>query len=339
MRESNKRKLPKLVRLPDGTLASDESTSEGDELKNDTKKVIKSGVNEHHADKSLSNILGMSDDGTPLDENGNPIVKEKRFDWEESKDLAKEYFAKAKKRQKATLLELKKKIKSRKKTKDVASPMALSKNGKIQRTDPGVKRIELALTLPDTKKIKDRSLKKLSKLTKKQKRIGIVAVSLLVVLCGFKVLTVNKKGQSSNEQGVLGSNNSKIPINVTPEFAVLKPNNKRIEDLGGFARTSPQGAAAAYTYIDTIGGTRVKLTQQQLPQAFKEKPVTELEKLAKNFNASKLIQIDDIAAYIGKSEKGPQTLIFTKDDLLVFAVADNELEEVQWVQYVSGLKK
>lgn len=334
MRESSRRKPLRLVRRPDGSLAAEDVANKPE--------VASSPANKNHSPKDLSAILGMSDDGTPLDENGNPIKKEKKFDWDETKELAGEYFRRYRKlaifETKKLVLKAKKKIKKNPSKTSINSSETL-KTSKSTNNPNGTKRIEIALTLPDTKKLKQKSKAKLSKLSKRQKiAASIIAVFLVVGFVGIKVFSGDKPAKT-NDQSVLSSNNSKIPLNVTPEFKVLVPADKRMEDLGGFAKVSPPNSAAAYAYVDEVGEARIKLTQQQLPQQFKDKPVTELEKLAKNYNATKLIQINEVAAYVGKSEKGPQTLIFAKDDLLVFAVADQELEEIQWVQYVSGLKK
>lgn len=332
MRESSRRKPLRLVRRPDGSLAAEDVANKPE--------VASSPPNKNQSPKDLSAILGMSDDGTPLDEHGNPIQKEKKFDWEETKELASEYFRRYKKvaQTKANEYAKKAKAKLRKSKGSNQSKTGSSLEAPKQVNSDGTKRIEIALKLPDTKKLKQKSKAMLSKLSKRQKIAGGIIGVFLVGFIGVKVFGGNKPTKTNN-QSVLSSNSSKIPLNVTPEFKVLVPGGKRIEDLGGFAKVSPPNSAAAYAYVDSIGETRIKLTQQQLPQQFKEKPVTELEKLAKNYNASKLIQINDIAAYMGKSEEGPQTLIFMKDDLLVFAVAESELEEIQWVQYVSGLKK
>lgn len=332
MREDNSSRRPlRLVRRPDGSLAPAVTKKQP----NQPKSVEASRQLQPSRQKSenLSEMLGMSDDGTPLDENGNPIKKEKKFDWEETKELTAEFLTKFKQKQKAKVVALKNKAKLSRKKKVSSGAVQSSTSAE------GTKRIEIALTLPDTEKIKKKSLAKISKLSKKQKIISIGAAVVLVVLVGANTLRGGKPAEQTENNGVLGSQSQKIPTNQSPEFAVLKPSDKKVENLGGFARVSPPGSAAAYTFVDNINGTPIKVTQQEIPPNIKEKPVVGLEKLAKDFNASQIVQIDDVAAYIGLSEQGPQTLIFLKDGLLVFIVAEREVPELQWVEYVSKLDK
>lgn len=328
MREENNNRRPlRLVRRPDGSLAPANSPTP-------KPKDIQTQPNPSKSE-NLSKILGMSDDGTPLDENGIPIKKEKKFDWEETKELTAEFLTKFKQKQKAKMMALKNKAKSSRRKKNIAPNTVQS-----SRSIDGTKRIEIALTLPDTEKIKKKSLAKISKLSKKQKIATAGILGILVVAVGVNTLRGDKPNNQTDNSGVLGQSQSqKIPVNQSPEFAVLKPADKKVEDLGGFARVSPPGSAAAYTFVDNINGTSIKVTQQEIPPSIKEKPVVGLEKLAKDFNASQIVQIDDVAAYIGLSEQGPQTLIFLKDGLLVFIVAEREVPELQWVEYVSKLDK
>lgn len=181
---------------------------------------------------------------------------------------------------------------------------------------------------------------KFSQIALKNKKIsGALGVIAVVIVVG--ALTFNRLDKPNvSIQGVQGANDAtnKIPVNVTPDFATLSPADKSIEDLGGFARVSPDSSAPAYAYKDTIVAIPIRLTQQESPEKFNSNP-EQLEKTANDFNANKLIQVDELKVYTGLSDAGQQTTIFVKDGLLVFVTADKEIPEVEWVRYITNLVK
>lgn len=201
-------------------------------------------------------------------------------------------------------------------------------------------------TLKDTTKSGLLSVKKLGKFTvivvKKASKDRVFAAKLAVCLVLFVGLSavlikVTSRPPKVSIQDVKGdSSHQKIPLNQTPEFPVLTPAGKKVEELGGFARVSPEGSAAAYAFTDKITDIPIKVSQQQLPEAFKTNP-SEMENLSKQYYANTLIQVDTTAVYVGTSDKGPQTAIFTKEGLLVFIVADREVPDIEWVRYVTNL--
>jgi hypothetical protein len=175
---------------------------------------------------------------------------------------------------------------------------------------------------------------------KRSRKTLLLIAPVLLVVVGGGVL-INQK-RSSNEAATPEVKSAQtdikaIELNQTPEFKYLLPKSKTAEQLGGFAKVSPSGSAPAYAYVDKIGATNIRVTQQAFPDAFKADPATKLQSIAKDFNATKLLQIDSVGAYIGKSEKGPQTVIFIKDDILFFIAAEQEVPEVGWVGYISQL--
>lgn len=197
--------------------------------------------------------------------------------------------------------------------------------------NPSTTKVEISLSLP-----------KLPSLTKKQ-LLGAGAIVMVGGGLFFGGQSLLKWRSHKGSTGVLSDNTKqevqKIPLHQSPDFGPLTPAGKNIDQLGGFAKVSPANSAPAYAFVDTVVNVKIKVTQQELPQAFKINPVSELEKTAKNFNATKILQVDGNNVYIGLSEKGPQTVIFTKDGILVFIGAEKEIPDVSWVQYITYLKK
>lgn len=195
------------------------------------------------------------------------------------------------------------------------------------------KKSKVVAKIAANKTVKERSKKKF-----------LLAVPVVAVIGLVAVVVINKKDTASKTPGTeaevqsASTTKENILLNQTPEFPILLPADKTAEQLGGIARVSPTNAAPAYTIIDAVDDTKVRITQQQLPSSFKDNTAQELEKTAKGFNATRLLQVDNVGVYIGKSEKGPQTLIFIKEDLLVFLTAEQEKDDIAWVQYISRLK-
>ena len=128
-----------------------------------------------------------------------------------------------------------------------------------------------------------------------------------------------------------------IPLNVTPEFSVLSPNGQGVSSQGGFALVSPVGKDPVYAYVDKLNNVNIRVSQQQLPQNFKDDSLA-LAKLAGDYNASRTLSVGDMTVYIGRSEKGPQSLIFGRDDLLILISSDGEIADQDWITYIEKLK-
>ena len=127
--------------------------------------------------------------------------------------------------------------------------------------------------------------------------------------------------------------------NETPTFSVLLPSGKNAEALGGLALVSPPNTEPVYTYSDTLGGVKILVSQQKIPDTFKGAVDANVEQLAKKDNASRKLDAKGTTAFIGKSTKGPQSVYFSKNDLLIFIKSQNEISDSDWIQYVASLKK
>lgn len=93
------------------------------------------------------------------------------------------------------------------------------------------------------------------------------------------------------------------------------------------------------SFNDKIGETGVTVSQQPLPDNFKSNAAEETEKLARSFKATRVITANDIRAYTGlSSETGTQTVVFTKNGLLIFIHASQELNNDALARYIIDLK-
>jgi len=145
---------------------------------------------------------------------------------------------------------------------------------------------------------------------------------------------VDSQKYRSDSQGSIGE----LP-KETPRFDILIPSGKKYSDLG-VVRVSPEGNEPVYTYVDMVGSSEASISQQEVPKSFKYDKNTELEKVAKEFQATDVIQIDSIKVFHGISDKNKQqSLIFIKEDLLVFIKSPQKLSDEVWAGYIIGLNK
>lgn len=139
--------------------------------------------------------------------------------------------------------------------------------------------------------------------------------------------------------GTLGDSTSSLPIaddltREKPKFPILYPSSKSPDDFD-VVRISPEGADVSYTFLDrfTEDGQIFKVTQQEIPKNF------DIEKIATDFQATNIIQIDDDKVYHGYSEKGGiQSLIFTKNDRLITIRSPEKFTDDQWAGYIISLQ-
>jgi len=105
-------------------------------------------------------------------------------------------------------------------------------------------------------------------------------------------------------------------------------------------RVSPEGNDPVYTFIDMVETSKVSISQQEVPKSFEYNKSVELERVAKEFQAIDVIQIDSMKVFHGVSDKNKQqSLIFIKGDLLVFIKSPQKLSDEAWAGYILNLKK
>ena len=123
-----------------------------------------------------------------------------------------------------------------------------------------------------------------------------------------------------------------------PSFTALIPEGKTIDSLGGWQKMTPPSGDAFYVYNDTIDDTILNVSQQTLPENFKTNPSAQLATLAKAYNANETFEIDGMKIYLGTSAKGPQSVLFTKNDLLVLIKSHKQVSDDAWAAYIKSLK-
>ncbi len=163
---------------------------------------------------------------------------------------------------------------------------------------------------------------------------------LLVGLLGVRMFSGPGQPAQSSEQTSTNQTNAVAGATTDekPTFSLLFPSPKLAGDYQ-VSKISPEGNDAAFTYLDELEGAQLRVSQQQLPAAFTDNPAGKLEEVAKNFQATNVIQIDDTKVYHGFSEKtGVQSLVFIKNNLLIFIGSSSKLSDDTWAGYILSLK-
>jgi hypothetical protein len=199
-------------------------------------------------------------------------------------------------------------------------------------TTPNTPGISIHIALP---KLKKPSLsKKLPKLPKNltYKKAGIGAGSLILVIAvGVIALQArDSKGENTGNTGVLGTASQK------PTFEYSLPTGVGHDVKSESVRYDAQRKVVNFT--DSIGGVTITISQQPLPDKFKENTDDEVKKLAESFSANEVLSTANPTAYLGTSAKGPQTVIFSKKGLLVFIQSTKEIDNHDWAEYITNLQ-
>lgn len=160
--------------------------------------------------------------------------------------------------------------------------------------------------------------------------IGIVAV-VLVIGTGTSAVLIRNSKQKTGADGaaVLSQNTEKPPF----DYSLPKGNAAQ---LGGDVRFDPNRKVVSFK--DSIGGVEITVSQQPLPEGFKDNLDDKVKKLAEDFSAKEVLSTANPTAYLGTAVEGPQTVIFAKKDLLVFILSTKKIDNHDWAEYITNLK-
>lgn len=157
------------------------------------------------------------------------------------------------------------------------------------------------------------------------------------ILVGLVILGLGAGGSALSIQ-------TRKPVVVTSETVNAGPEKKPEFKAATpvEAETTPEikydAEKKVVNFVDKIDGVSITVSQQQLPEGFKANPAESVRKLAEQFSANEKITADDLTAYIGTSEKGPQSVVTYKGDLLILMYSQSKISSNSWGEYISKLK-
>jgi hypothetical protein len=124
-----------------------------------------------------------------------------------------------------------------------------------------------------------------------------------------------------------------------PPYATIIPKGKTSQQLGGWGRVSPKTSDPVYAYADRINGISITVSEQPLPDDFTADPYSKVAALAKQFNATKpLVTGTDTNAFIGTSVQGLQSIVATKQGLLLLIRSVQPIGDNVWGAYLDSLQ-
>lgn len=123
----------------------------------------------------------------------------------------------------------------------------------------------------------------------------------------------------------------------TPDYQTILPSDKSIKELGGWKRISPPENDPVFAYADEINKVPISISQQPLPKTFQNNTDNQVAELAKKFNATVKLDAGSTAIYIGTSAKGPQSVILTKNNLLIMIKSQKKIDNKAWIKYAESL--
>ena len=166
---------------------------------------------------------------------------------------------------------------------------------------------------------------------------GIRAAGAIIVTA---VLLIGVHNVFMNDGSKINTSASKRQalVHGNPGYTTVLPAGKTINDLGGWVRVSPQDRNPVYAYTDNVGGARVDVSEQPLPESFQSNLAVSLARLADSFDANGTLTAGGGTVYIGTSAKGPQSLILNKDNLLILIKSTSPLADKKWTAYIDSLQ-
>lgn len=168
--------------------------------------------------------------------------------------------------------------------------------------------------------------KKLSK-----KKLAIAASLAVLLIASAAMWWFFAKSESSS---VFGTTSEKVA--EKPKFKTVQPSSDdgKPKEL---QRVSPPESDPVFAYADTIDSVSIIVSQQPLPKDFKGHVDDSVAKVAKEFEATTKLSADDTTVWLGTSAKGPQSVVLTKNNLLILIKSQKKISDQAWTNYVKAL--
>jgi|GEM_PF-775922 len=208
-------------------------------------------------------------------------------------------------------------------------------------TDP--KEITLNISMPSVPKItlpkfRIPALPRVSK--GRMITVGVVVGVAVLGAGGYQVykgIAGHKKATASDSGVKVQHLDAKLQTGK-PNYDTVLPNGKPISDYGAWVRVSPADKNPVYAYADELTSVLINVSEQPLPDSFKSDTEGAMQKLAEQYSANDKVYAGNITVYIGTSIKGPQSVLFVKDDILILMKSASKITDQHWIDYIKSLR-
>ncbi len=203
-----------------------------------------------------------------------------------------------------------------------------------------LKKITTELT-PHFYKVKKIVRQKWTHYSKKQQKKIKIASSLglivFAVVIAKSAISSNSSPKSLGAQTGISSTPQDGRTDEAPDFSPLKPLGRE-DAVQSVTRRTPSGEII-HTFKDIVDEIGIEVTQQKIPEKFKENQADSLKEMATTFQATNIIQIDEMIVYHGLNEKtNVQSLFFIKNESLVSIRASQKISDDSWSGYILSLQ-
>lgn len=179
------------------------------------------------------------------------------------------------------------------------------------------------------------------KRTRRRALVGSMAVVILVA-AGFVGLQLQHSAQTKTAKLAakqVTDKASTAAVNAQPTFTPIQ--SSQATPAAGTAtqkQTSYDGTKNTYSFTDTVSGKSILVSQQPVPAKFKS--ATEaVATVAQSLGAKESTTTSNGTAYIATDEKSnSQTVVFTKNELLLFIQSPFKHSATEWSSYINSLK-
>ena len=120
-------------------------------------------------------------------------------------------------------------------------------------------------------------------------------------------------------------------------FSPLYPED--YEQRGIVFAQRQRGDTDYVSYTDVLDGVPFTVTQQRATEEVAGGDLRQLENLGRSMPvpAEEHFRANETPVFIGTDNEGRQSLVFTKEGVLAFVYAENEIREFTWVTYIDSL--
>jgi hypothetical protein len=171
-----------------------------------------------------------------------------------------------------------------------------------------------------------------------RKKVIITSVFCLALITVPAYLLLKKDDPEASVQGSSTAAEASQPgHDIVPskdiKFDTVLPRGRNIPDDKLFYDAKRNFVR----YDDQINAVKISVSQQPLPEAFKSDPDGNAKRIAADFSATEMLSMEGQNMYYGVSEKGPQTMILTKNDVLIFINTTTMIEKESLKAYAYNL--
>lgn len=124
---------------------------------------------------------------------------------------------------------------------------------------------------------------------------------------------------------------------VAPTYDIVLPQRTPVEALGGWHRVSPDNSDPVFAYSDMLEKVAISVSQQPMPESFAGNEKARIKELAESYSASIVVDAGGTEVYIGRSARGPQSVIFGKNGTLVLIKSQDAISQDGWIKYINNL--